>query len=395
MTRLSNAIYVDAAQQPQWSDRKSLARVLEELRRRLPLVDAQSCHALGDELEFVARGDSFVVQAGECAELFEDSAPARMLAKNAQVNELRTIVASVGLRTVGIGRFAGQYAKPRSSALEILPDGTAVPVYRGDAVNGLAETKSARRADPLRLLAAYDNAARALSVLHSRPSPIDRDTVTYVSHEALLLGFERALARPDPVVGASYASSAHMVWVGDRTRQPDGAHVAFAESINNPIGIKIGPTAELSEVVGVVDRLAAGRRLGRLCLIVRLGVDAIGQRFPALITALGRTAGEVVWLSDPMHGNTIRTPDGQKTRTMTDILGEIEQFWDILRRHGRWPGGVHLEVTPDPVTECVSTHSEAIAGSAPRRFESPCDPRLNADQARTVMHCVAELIKAG
>ncbi|GAA3873260.1 3-deoxy-7-phosphoheptulonate synthase class II [Saccharothrix violaceirubra] len=399
---LRESLAVEAAQQPQWSTRERLDAVVDELRRRPPLVDAESCHALAAELEFVARGESFVVQVGECAELFADSSRARIQAKAAQVHGLCEIVEAVGLPTVRIGRFAGQYGKPRSSDTETLPDGTALPVYRGDAVNDLAPTASARRADPLRLLAAYDHAASGLNALFMRQLLLPGNSglsamlaPTYISHEALLLDFERALVRPDPVRGGEYASSAHMVWIGERTRQLDHAHLAFAAAIGNPVGVKIGPTARPEDVVAIVDRLAAGRRPGRLCLIVRMGVDAIADRLPHLVTALGESARDVVWLSDPMHGNTVRTNAGRKTRVVSDVLREVERFCAVLRRHGCHPGGVHLEATPDPVSECLATRADLASGAEPDRFESACDPRLNGEQAEQVVRHVAELLCDG
>lgn len=400
MSTFSDLLDAKVAHQPEWCSAQQLAVVMQDLSERPPLVDAMSCHALISELELVARGEAFVIQAGECAELFSDSSRARIQSKAAQLHQLCEIVESAGLPTVRIGRFAGQYAKPRSCRTEILADGTVLPVYRGDAVNGRESTPSARLADPMRMLTAYDRAAIGLEALFMRQLLLSagNDRIssalapTYVSHEALLLDFERAMMRPDQVVGGRYASSAHSVWIGERTRQLDHAHLAFAVEVNNAVGVKLGPDADPNDVITIFDRLAAGRRLGRLSLIVRMGVAKIAQRLPCLVAALGERARKVIWLSDPMHGNTTRTATGRKTRVVGDVLAEIEQFCGILRRHGCWPGGLHLEVTPDSVTECVTTREELASTPSLDCFESACDPRLDAAQAaQAVRHVVGQL----
>ncbi|MFD4401537.1 3-deoxy-7-phosphoheptulonate synthase [Nocardia sp. NPDC058499] len=399
MTTYSEPREIKAAHQPDWPDPKLLDDVVDELQRRQPLVEAQACHALAGELEFVARGESFVIQAGECAELFADSTRPRIQAKAAQLHQLCDVVEAIGLPTVGIGRFAGQYAKPRSKPTEMRTDGSVVPVYLGDAVNGLAPTEAARRADPTRLLRAYDHAAEGLHSLFMRQLLLaDGDKTcsmlapTYISHEALILPFESALVRADHVKGGRYASSAHMLWIGERTRQLDHAHLRFAESINNPVGVKLGPSTEPPDLVEIVETLTRGRPAGRLCLVVRQGVDKIAERLPRLVTALGGRARDVVWLSDPMHGNTRTTTSGQKTRVLADMMDEVEQFSNILRKHGCWPGGLHLEITPDAVTECVATHRELASGPDLSRYESACDPRLNPGQAEQLVRHVADLL---
>ncbi|MFJ4101377.1 3-deoxy-7-phosphoheptulonate synthase [Amycolatopsis japonica] len=384
---------IAAAHQPDWSAPEKLAAVRNELRTRPPLVDTHSCYALAGELEFVARGEAVVIQAGDCAELFSDSARHRVQAKASQLHHLCETAETAGVPTVRIGRFAGQFAKPRSCVTEVLPDGTEIPVYRGDAVNGVTPTAVARRADPARMLTAYDLAASGLDALFMRQLLLLEGgsgigsllAPTYISHEALLLDFEHALLRPDPARGGDYASSAHMVWIGERTRQLDHAHLAFAERITNPVGVKIGPNATPDELIAIVDRLATGHRRGRLSLIIRMGAEKIADRLPALVAALGRRAGQVTWLCDPMHGNTKKTTTGQKTRVVTEIQAEITRFCRILREHRVHPGGLHLEVSPDPVTECVDTVAELSGALDLDRYESACDPRLNPEQAQRVV----------
>ncbi|NHD19430.1 MULTISPECIES: 3-deoxy-7-phosphoheptulonate synthase [unclassified Actinopolyspora] len=389
----TGSVAVKAAHQPDWADPELLAEVLAQLGERPPLVSAESVRALSGELEFVARGEAFVIQAGECAELFADSGHARIQHKSAQLHQLADRMEEVGLPTVRLGRFAGQYAKPRSSRTETSPDGTVVPSYFGDAVNEVSPTTAARRLDPARLLSAYDHAAGALDALFMRQLLLSEGASgvssmlapTYISHEALLLDFEHSLIRTDHVKGSSYASSAHQLWIGERTRQLDHAHIKFAEAINNPVGVKLGPTAEPREVAELGERLAAGRTIGRLSLVVRMGARQLAGRLPAIIDALGPRAREVVWLCDPMHGNTVHAEDGTKTRVLSHVLAEVDQFYEVLRAQGCWPGGLHLEATPDDVTECVDSPDELTSTPACRRFESACDPRLNPTQAEQVV----------
>ncbi len=385
-----------AAHQPPWAAPEEVPGVLAELRQRHPLVEAAECHALLGELRAVAEGRAFVLQGGDCAEPFADAFGERTRAKASQLEEFADAFEAVtGTPVVRIGRFAGQYAKPRSNRIETLPDGTVLPVFRGEAVNGAAPTHAARQADVRRLLAAYDHAAATLgSLFLNRFLPILTEggqttyAPTYVGHEALLLDYEQALVRPDQR-GGQYASSAHTVWIGERTRHLDGAHLAFAESISNPVGMKVGPTATAAEIAEVIDRL--GGRLGRLSLIVRMGAEAIGARFPALLDALGDRAARVVWLSDPMHGNTRHTVAGQKTRVLGEMTTEVQVFFTVLAERGLHPGGLHLELTPDPVTECVDDPA-ALADATPlSRYESTCDPRLNHTQADTVVRLAADL----
>ncbi|QIZ37841.1 3-deoxy-7-phosphoheptulonate synthase [Saccharopolyspora sp. ASAGF58] len=385
MTAASELI---AAHQPAWSEPDTLREVLDRLRWLPPLVEAEDCACLVEELAAVARGEGVVLQAGDCAELFTDSAPDRIRAKAAQLHELGGRLRRTGRAPVVVGRLAGQYAKPRSRQTEAGDDGVEIPVYLGDAVNDRAPTGTARRPDPQRLLAAYAHTSRGLRTLASGPA-------TYTSHEALLLNYERALLRPDPVLGGVFASSAHTVWIGERTRDPGGAHVEFAAEITNPVGVKIGPDATPADVVALVARLAENGAPGRLSLVVRMGVDRIGERLPLIVQALGEHADRVVWLSDPMHGNTVRSAQGLKTRVLRRMTDEIERFCAVLRLHGVHPGGLHLEITPDGVIECVDTGADLATGPDPCRYTSACDPRLNPHQAVALVDRFAEVLATG
>ncbi|WP_199853719.1 3-deoxy-7-phosphoheptulonate synthase [Plantactinospora sp. BB1] len=371
--------------QPIWSRPDVLRRMLHSLRRLPPLVEAEDCARLTDELATVTRGESVVLQAGDCAELFTDSAPERVRAKAAQLHELGSRLRRTGRAPILVGRLAGQYAKPRSRSVEIGDDGVEIPVYLGDAVNDRTPTAAARRPDPHRLLLAYSHAARGLRTLAS-------GRTTYASHEALLLEYERALVRPDPIRGGVFASSAHTVWIGERTRDVGGPHVEFAASVSNPIGVKIGPGVDPAEAAALVSRLAGKGPPGRLSLIVRMGADRIGERLPPVVRALGEDAARVVWLSDPMHGNTVRSARGLKTRVMRRMTEEVEQFCAVLHRHRVQPGGLHLEMTPDGVTECVENCAELGPGPARSRYRSACDPRLNPAQAIALVERFTEVL---
>jgi 3-deoxy-7-phosphoheptulonate synthase len=383
-----------AAQQPRWDDPAVLDDVIAQLRGRPPLVTAASCDALQRELAAAARGDAVVVQAGDCAEPFADSVPERVAAKADLLALLADRVElSTGLPTVRVGRFAGQYAKPRSQDTEVLADGTVLPVYRGDAVNRPDPLPEARACDARRLLAAYDHSARALAEILPADvlAPLDAGSgpycMTYASHEALLLDYEEALVRPHRGGGA-YGSSGHLLWIGERTRDPAGAHVAFAERITNPVAVKIGPTAGGAEVAALVARLTVGHPPGRLCLVIRMGADRAGFELPRLLREMGPAARHALWLCDPMHGNTRLNDHGQKTRLLADVVKEVRTFCSVLGEAGLPVGGLHLETTPDPVVECVDDAADLRLRLD--HYTSTCDPRLNPGQAVAVVDAALE-----
>ncbi|MEU0385063.1 3-deoxy-7-phosphoheptulonate synthase [Streptomyces chartreusis] len=384
-----------ALQQPEWASLDELKDVLLSLEAKPPLVDATACADLTVELGRAARGEAFVLQAGECAERFADSNPETVLAKADQLHRLADEFTDAGgLPTVRMGRIAGQYAKPRSSPTETLPDGTVLPVYRGDAVNAPEPTPAARTALPSRLLLAYRNAGNTLSTLLERDLGLAGRTApqrTYAGHEALLLEYEQALVRPD-ADGGRYGSSGHFLWIGDRTRQPDHQHVQFAASVSNPVGVKIGPKASPEEVGTLVRMLGDRRRPGRLSLIVRMGREQIVPRLTSLLRALGDEAAGVAWICDPMHGNTRTNGAGQKSRAVEDVMAEIEGFVSALHAHGLRPAGLMLETAHRPVTECVDTAAELASSTPLPRYESACDPRLSPRQARQVVARTAALL---
>lgn len=399
MTDTAKASALPARQQPRWAAGTDVRSVVERLRARRGLVSPTSCHALQRELTAVAAGAALVVQAGDCAERFADASPEAMRAKIDLLAHLADLVeSSTGLPTVRVGRFAGQYAKPRSQDTERTADGRVLPVYRGDAVNAPEATAAARICDPARLLTAYDHATQALDelflgeLLPPFAGPDAPFCVTYAGHEALLLDYEEALVREDSRRGTDYGSSGHFLWIGERTRQPDGAHIAFAERISNPVGVKVGPDADGQEIASLVTRLASGRPPGRLSLIVRMG-SRITTELPRLLDRLGETAERALWLCDPMHGNTRLNAHGQKTRLVSDIIAEVHMFRSVLRERGLRMAGLHLETTPEPVVECV--HRAADLRRRLDRYTSACDPRLNARQAEAVVRAAVDKLSGG
>ena len=373
---------------PDWPDDERMERVLAELRDRPPLVGYDRCRMLSDDLAGVAAGHGFLIHAGDCAELFADVSHRLSLRKDAQLRDLSWILrCTTGRQVVRLGRIAGQFAKPRSCALESHA-GADLPVYRGDAVNDRATELLARQPDCGRLLTAYDKAAEVLRHLRERRRPGS----LYTSHDALLCEFEEALVRIDPGTHARYASSAHLLWAGERTRELGGAHIEFLASVANPVAVKLGPTATPDDVAALVEVLDPERRPGRLVFISRMG-PATRDRLPAIVRAAA-VGSRAVWLCDPMHQNTFQTVHGRKTRAVSDLVGEVEDFVRVLRSAGAHPGGLHLEATPEYVTECVERPEDAQSPADLPRYRSGCDPRLNARQARRVVAAFATAVAA-
>ncbi|WP_433871545.1 3-deoxy-7-phosphoheptulonate synthase [Saccharopolyspora sp. CA-218241] len=370
-----------AAQQPDWPDTELLDQVRRTLAERPGLVAEDEIEQLSAALADAARGRALVLQGGDCAEPFADAAPATVRRKVDHLRGLASVLRSgTALPVVTIGRIAGQYAKPRSARFETLPDGRNLPSYRGDAVNDVTADRVLRTPDPTRLVTAYDSARRVLDTIRATGLGRPADERVYAAHELLLMPYEEPLRRTGR--GGHYSASAHFGWIGDRTRQPDGAHLALAESVHNPIGVKIGPGAAPGDVVELARRLNPDRVPGRLTFIVRMGADRIDRFLPPLLDEVAERAGPVVWLSDPMHGNTVRTGSGVKTRYLSTIVAEVTSFARLLRARGLWPAGLHLELTPDPVTECVDA-----PGPQPDfpDYRSACDPRLNPAQAARII----------
>jgi len=429
-----------AAQQPDWPDPAATAAVTRELARIPPLVFAGECDTLTSRLASVARGDAFVLQGGDCAETFAGSTADAISAKLRTLLQMAVILTyAASVPVVKIGRLAGQFAKPRSSAAEVR-DGVELPAYRGDAVNGLEFTAQAREPDPQRMLRACHYSAatlnlcraftqggyadlrqvhawntdfvasspagrryellaaeidRALTFMHaSGTDPAEFRTVEfYSSHEALLLEYERALTRTDSRTGLPYDTSAHFLWIGERTRAPDGAHVEFARQLRNPVGVKLGPGTTPQEALALVGRLNPDNEPGRLTFITRMGAAAIRSALPPVVAKVAASGAQVAWVCDPMHGNTIETPDGRKTRRVEDVLAEVTGFFAVHRSLGTHPGGIHIEFTGDDVTECVGGSHGITEADLTSRYETACDPRLNRSQSLDLAFRVAELYR--
>ncbi|MDT9686479.1 3-deoxy-7-phosphoheptulonate synthase class II [Streptomyces sp. TRM76323] len=427
-----------AAQQPAWSNPDSLHEVLSSLRSSPPLVYAAECDQLRDRLAAVARGEAFLLQAGDCAETFDGVSADQIDTKLRTILQMAAVLTyAASVPVVKVGRMAGQYAKPRSSDLETR-DGVTLPSYRGDAVNGPAFEAATRVPDPHRLTRMYHASATTLNLVRAFTtggyadlrrvhawnrdflalSPVGRryedlarqidsalafmrscgtlpreiQTVEfYASHEALLLDYETALTRVDSRSGNLYDVSAHMVWIGERTRQLDGAHVEFAARIRNPIGVKLGPTSTADDALALIDRLDPDRRPGRLTFITRMGAEKIRDVLPNLVEKVTASGARVVWVSDPMHGNTYKSESGYKTRQFSSILDEIRGFFEVHRHLGTHPGGIHVELTGDDVTECVGGAHEIGDADLQQRYETACDPRLNRSQSLELAFVIAEM----
>ena len=432
-----------AAQQPEWPDDGSLKQVHARLSGLPPLVFAGEARQLTRALGHAADGRAFVLQAGDCAESFAEFTADGIRDKLKVILQMAVVLTyGAGLPVVKVGRIAGQFAKPRSSPTEQVGD-QLIDSFRGHMVNDDLPERSARIPDPHRLVTAYEQSVATLNLLRAFTKGgfadlsqihawnqefvasstegrrfediaegIDRalrfmdacginltaeDTLHQVdfwtSHEALILDYEEALTRRDSLTDDWYDCSAHMVWVGERTRQLDGAHVEFLAGIHNPVGTKIGPSATADDVVALCGRLNPGRIPGRLTLITRFGVDAIDDHLPALLGAVEDEGHPVVWMCDPMHGNTFTAEGGQKTRRFDDIIGELQSFFRIHRENGTWPGGVHVELTGDDVTECLGGVEDILEGQLGQRYTTTCDPRLNGRQALDLAFRIAELLR--
>lgn len=424
-----------ARQQPQWPDASALDSAVQTLGRSLPLVFPRECDLLKRRLAAVARGEAFLVQGGDCAESLDAADAASIGRTVATLRQLATVLGhAMALPVVTVGRLAGQYAKPRSASTETR-DGLELPVYRGDAVNGSAFTAAARTPDPQRLVRIYNASAATLNLVRAfgmrermgaaeagdglrefaagSPSReryeelvagieqagglVPADGVhtpgdLFTSHEGLLLDYESALTRTDVDTGKRYAVSGHLLWIGERTRQLDGAHVAYFAGISNPIAVKVGPGIGTDELLQLIDKLDPERDPGRLTLIVRMGAERIRDVLPDLIAKVTAEGIPVGWMSDPMHGNTIGAPCGRKTRRFDDVLDELSGFFEVTSGLGVHPGGVHLELTGDDVTECVGGAPGLTFDDLPDRYRSLCDPRLNREQALDLAFRLADTL---
>jgi len=431
-------------QVPNYPDQEALATTEKRLASYPPLVFAGEARQLRERLGDVANGSGFLLQGGDCAESFAEHG-ADNIRDFFRVFLQMAVVLTFGAQqpVVKVGRIAGQFAKPRSSDVERNGD-VELPSYRGDIINGIEFDEAARIPNPQRQVMAYRQSAATLNLLRAfaqggyanlenvhqwmlgfvKDSPqaeryrkladrisetMDfmraigitaedhhrlRETDFFTSHEALLLGYEEALTRTDSTSGDWYGTSGHMIWIGDRTRQPDHAHVEYCRGIKNPIGLKCGPSLEPDELLSLIDLLNPQNDPGRLTLIARFGHDKVAEKLPRLIRAVEREGKKVVWSCDPMHGNTI-TLNSYKTRPFERVLSEVESFFQIHRAEGTHPGGIHVEMTGKDVTECTGGARTVTPEDLSDRYHTHCDPRLNADQALELAFLVAELMKGG
>ncbi|MEA2451447.1 MAG: 3-deoxy-7-phosphoheptulonate synthase [Actinomycetota bacterium] len=430
-----------ATQQPEWPDPGALKTALEELGGLPPLVFAGEARHLKTALAQAGSGEAFVLQAGDCAEAFGDFSADAIRDKLKIILQMAVVLTyGAGLPVVKIGRIAGQFAKPRSSPNEQI-DGQELPSFRGHAVNDAAFDPASRRADPSRLVRAYNQSTATLNLIRAftkggfadlnqihtwnqefvagskqgrryeviareidralrfmRACGIDlsadsklHEVDFYISHEALLLGYEEALTRKDSLTGDWYDCSAHLLWVGDRTREPDGAHVEFLSGIHNPIACKVGPTATAADLDELCERLNPANEAGRMTFITRMGAGEVEGALPPLLAAMRDADRRVTWVCDPMHGNTFMSASGYKTRNFDDILTEIKSFFVAHQQERTIPGGVHLELTSDAVTECID--AEVTNETLELDYQALCDPRLNARQSLELAFQVGELLQ--
>ncbi|WP_107784793.1 class II 3-deoxy-7-phosphoheptulonate synthase [Campylobacter concisus] len=430
-------------QQPNYPDLKELKEVEEKLKGLPPLVFAGEARSLKEELAKVCNGEAFLLQGGDCAESFT----------NFNANNIRdmfkvllqmaiVLTFAGGCPVVKVGRVAGQFAKPRSSDYEEI-NGAKLPSYRGDIINGFEFDEKARVPDPKRMIEAYYQSASTMNLLRafsrggladlhqvhkwnlgfvkkpeigekyakladeltktlsfmaacgitSANTPVINQTAVYTSHEALLLPYEEALTRVDSLSGEWYDCSAHMLWIGERTRGINDAHVHFLSGVKNPIGVKIGPSAKAEDVVALANKLNPENEAGRLNVIIRMGADKIGENLPKILRELKREGLNIVYSIDPMHGNTVKTSNNYKTREFDKIISEVRSFFEIHKAEGTRAGGVHLEMTGQDVTECTGGALNITESSLEQRYETQCDPRLNADQALELAFLMADLVK--
>ncbi|WP_420903276.1 3-deoxy-7-phosphoheptulonate synthase [Streptomyces boncukensis] len=382
--RVDSVLSLPAEQQPEWPDPARAEEVGRELGTLPPLTLPAEVDLLRGRLAQVAAGDAFLVQGGDCAETFADTTEPGVRAGIETLERMADALARRGgLPVLTVARLAGQYAKPRSSPTDAL----GLPAYRGDIVNSARPAPRARRPDPRRMLRAYAYAAGTLNVVRAlRAGASGRhggNWGPFVSHEALLLPYERGLARLDESSGTPklYGLSGHFLWIGERTRRLDGAHVAFAELLANPIGIKIGPGAAPGQVVEYAERLNPGNEPGRVTLISRMGDEKVRDVLPAMVEAVRKSGQRVVWQCDPMHGNTYESAAGYKTRHFDRIVNEMQGFFEVHHALGSHPGGLHIEFSGSDVTECVGGARGISDAEIGGRYETACDPRLNSRQA--------------
>ena len=431
-------------QQPEYEDKAKLKEVENKLASLPPLVFAGEARRLQGRLAQVCEGNAFLLQGGDCAESFANFS-ANSIRDTFKVMLQMAIVLTFasGCPVVKVGRVAGQFAKPRSSDTETI-NGITLPSYRGDIINSPAFSAEARKADPARMLEAYHQSAATLNLLrafarggladlqqvhkwnlgfvknagsgtekfehlaeqisqalafmeacgiNTKNSPTLRETAFYTSHEALLLPYEEALTRIDSLSGEPYCCSAHMLWIGERTRGLDDAHVHFLSGVKNPIGCKMGPNATAGDIIKIANKINPANEAGRFNIIIRMGSQLIGERLPKILESVKREGLNILWSIDPMHGNTVKASNGYKTREFEAVMSEVKSFFDIHKACGTVAGGVHLEMTGNDVTECTGGISGVSEADLASRYETQCDPRLNAEQALELAFLIADCVK--
>ena len=433
---LDNYLKLEAKQQPTWADLQVLEQVKKDLSVQPPLVFAGEVDTLRERLAQAARGEAFLLQGGDCAETFVDATADRIRNRIKTVLQMAVVLMyGSSLPVIKMGRMAGQFAKPRSSDFETR-EGVTLPAYRGDAVNGYEFTEESRRNDAKRLMQAYHTSSSTLNLIRafttggfadlrqvhawnkgftvnpankkyeSIAGDIDRAmrfmeacgvdsaelraTEFFVSHEGLLFDYERPMTRIDSRTDTPYVTSGHFIWVGERTRQLDGAHLDFFSRVRNPLGVKLGPTTSVDDLKQIIEKLDPNREPGRLTLISRMGAGKIREELPKLIEAAKETGSNPLWITDPMHGNGITTANGYKSRRFEDVMDEVMGFFEVHRALGTHPGGLHVELTGDDVAECLGGSEMIDESTLAERYESVCDPRLNHMQSLELAFLVAE-----
>ena len=427
-----------AAQQPTWPDPAALVAAVGELASYPPLVFAGECDVMRQRMAAASRGEAFVLMGGDCAETFAGATANNIRDRVKTVLQMAAVLTyGASVPVVKVGRMAGQYAKPRSADVETRA-GMTLPAYRGDMVNDFAFTPEARTPDPRRLVEAYHRSSATLNLVRAftmggfadlrhvhdwnkgfvsnaanvRYERLAHDidkamkfmaacgadfdamktTEFFAAHEALLLDYERPLTRIDSRSGLPYDTSAHFIWVGERTRDVGGAHIDFVARIHNPVGVKLSPKTELDDVARILDRLDPQREPGRLSFITRMGAERVRDALPPLVERVRAEGGQVTWICDPMHGNTFESNGGYKTRNFDDIVEEVHGFFDVHHDLGTVPGGLHVELTGNDVTECIGGSEKILDTDLEKRYETVCDPRLNHQQSLELAFLVAEML---
>ncbi len=432
-----------AAQQPQWPggpDGAAVAQAVAELKKLPPLVFAGECDNLKEKVAEAQAGRAFWLQGGDCAETFASATADSIRNRIKTILQMAAVLQyASSLPVIKVGRMAGQFAKPRSNDLETR-DGVTLPAYRGDAVNDIEFTEESRQPNPQRLVQVYNTSAATLNLVRAftqggfadlrqvhewnkgfandprygqryeqmaneigralnfmTSAGVDPESFKkvdfYSSHEALILEYEKALTRIDSRTGNAYDVSGHMVWIGERTRQLDGAHLDFASKIHNPIGVKLGPKSTVEDALSMIRVLNPANEPGRLTFITRMGAGLVREKLPALVDAVNKSGAHVLWVCDPMHGNTYEAPSGYKTRRFDDVLDEVRGFFEVHKALGTHPGGIHIELTGDDVTECVGGGEQISEADLANRYETACDPRLNHTQSLELAFLVAEMLR--